>query len=110
MDLWFGQATKIDIFYFGLAVQVRWYPLSDELDKLFVGTLLDFNLLSYDGKTKPGEGGMAGLVTSLKAGWKLMFSSIFVEPSMLYIYTKTPSVPIPTYNGWQTGLTIGGAF
>ncbi|MDR1398445.1 MAG: hypothetical protein LBJ41_00785 [Treponema sp.] len=109
MDLWFGQESSKGIFYFGLAAQGRWYPLSEGLDKLFVGTLLGFNVLSYDGKTKSSEGGMAGLVTGLKAGWKLMFGSIFVEPFMSYIYTKTPR-DIPTYNDWQAGLTIGATF
>ena len=37
MDLWFGEASDTNIFYFGLAAQGRWYPLSEGLEKLFVG-------------------------------------------------------------------------
>jgi hypothetical protein len=110
MDLWFGKALDIDIFYFGLAAQGRWYPLSEGLDKLFVGALLGFNLFSLDGKTDADKGGMSGLVTGLKAGWKIRFGSLFVEPSMSFVYAKTldtlPTMP----NGWQAGLTIGGVF
>jgi hypothetical protein len=110
MDLWFGEASDVSIFYFGLAAQGRWYPLSEGLDKLFVGTLLGFNVFSLDGETDADKGGMAGLVTGLKAGWKLMFGSLFVEPSMAFVYAKTvdtlPLIPL----GWQAGITIGGAF
>ena len=109
MDLWFGEASDIDIFYFGLAAQGRWYPLSEGLDKLFVGTLLGFNVFSYDGKTDADKGGMTGLVTGLKAGWKLRFGSFFVEPSMSYMYAKKVST-LSTPLGWQAGLTIGGVF
>ena len=109
MDLWFGKASDTDIFYFGLAAQGRWYPLSEGLDKLFVGTLLGFNVFSYNGETNSKAGGMAGLVTGLKAGWKLMFGSLFVEPSMAFVYTKIATALL-TVPGWQAGLTIGAVF
>lgn len=109
MDLWFGEASDTNIFYFGLAAQGRWYPLSEGLDKLFVGTLLGFNVFSYNGETNSNAGGMAGLVTGLKAGWKLMFGSLFVEPSMAFVYTKIATALL-TVPGWQAGLTIGAVF
>jgi hypothetical protein len=112
VDLWFGEASKIDIFYFGLAGHGRWYPLSEGLDKLFVGALVGFNVFSLDGETDSKKGGMAGLVAGLKLGWKLMLGpAFFAEPSMSFVYAKTPGdVEVPTPLGWQAGLTIGGTF
>jgi hypothetical protein len=112
VDIWPGTADDVDAFYFGLAVQGRWYPLSTGLDKLFVGTALGFNLLSVDGKDPDWEnGGFAGPTVSLKIGWKLLFGShFFVEPSMGYTYSKVSQHGGPTPLGWQPGLIIGGAF
>jgi hypothetical protein len=111
VDLWFGTASDIDIFYFGLAAQGRWYPLSGGLDKFFVGALLGFNMFSVDGEDPDAEhGGFAGLTIGLKAGWKIMFgSNVFVEPSMAYVYAKTGG-SVPTPLGWQPGLSVGAAF
>ena len=110
-DLWFGTASDIDIFYFGLAAQGRWYPLSGGLDKLFVGANLGFNMFSVEGEKADAEhGGFSGLTMGLNLGWKIMFgSNFFVEPSMAYVYAKTGS-SVPTPLGWQPGLRIGGAF
>ncbi|MDR1024512.1 MAG: autotransporter outer membrane beta-barrel domain-containing protein [Treponema sp.] len=112
VDLYFGEAVKIDIFYFGLAAHGRWYPLSSGLDKLFIDTGLGFNVFSLDGETDSKKGGFAGITMSLKAGYKLMFNSrFFLEPSMAFVYAKTPSsASVPTPLGWQPGLSIGGAF
>ncbi|MDR1318892.1 MAG: autotransporter outer membrane beta-barrel domain-containing protein [Treponema sp.] len=112
MDMYFGKASDIDIFYFGLAAHGRWYPLSSGLDKLFLDAGLGFNVFSLDGETGSKKGGFAGMTISLKAGYKLMFGShFFVEPSMAFVYAKTPSrVSVPTPLGWQPGLNIGAAF
>jgi hypothetical protein len=111
MDLYFGKSSDVDIFYFGLTAHGRWYPLSSGLDKLFIGAGLGFNVFAYDGETDPDEGGFAGLTMSLKAGYKLMFTpNFFVEPSMAFVYAKTPGGSAPTPLGWQPGLSIGGAF
>jgi hypothetical protein len=109
---YFGEASKTDIFYFGLAVHGRWYPLSPGLDKLFIDTGLGFNVFSLDGETDSKKGGFTGLTISLKAGYKLMFTSkFFLEPSMAFVYAKMPSsASVPTPFGWQPGLSIGGAF
>ncbi|MDR0451385.1 MAG: autotransporter outer membrane beta-barrel domain-containing protein [Treponema sp.] len=110
-DLYFGKASDIDIFYFGLAAHGRWYPLSSGLDKLFLDTGLGFNVFALDGKTDPDRGGFSGLTMSLKAGYKLMFTpNFFVEPSMAFVYAKTPNAGVPTPLGWQPGLSMGGAF
>jgi hypothetical protein len=110
-EIWPGEVSKVDGFYFGLAAQGRWYPLSSGLDKLFIGASLGFNMLSSDGKAPDREhNGFTGLTAGLKLGWKLMFGPhFFVEPSMGYVYAKTvDSVPTPL--GWQPGLIVGGAF
>ncbi|MDR2746387.1 MAG: hypothetical protein LBB77_02975 [Treponema sp.] len=111
VDLWFGEASKINIFYFGLAGRGRWYPLAAGFDKLFVEAALGFNVFSLNGETDADKGGMAGMLTGLKAGWKLMFGpKFFVEPSMAYVYAKTNSVSAPTPLGWQAGLNVGTTF
>jgi subtilisin family serine protease len=111
-DLYFGEASKIDIFYFGLAAHGRWYPQSSGLDKFFIDVGLGFNVFSYDGETDSKKGGFTGLTMSLKAGYKLMFTTkFFIEPSMAFVYAKMPSsVEVPTPLGWQPGLSIGGTF
>jgi hypothetical protein len=111
-DLYFGQASDVDIFYLGIAAHGRWYPLSTGLDKLFVDAGLGFNVFSYDGKTDSDRGGFTGITMSLKAGYKLMFTPhFFVEPSMAFVYAKRPIMgSVPTPLGWQPGLIIGGAF
>jgi hypothetical protein len=112
LDMYFGEASNISIFYFGLTVHGRWYPLSPGLDKLFLDAGLGFNAFSPDGETDSKKGSFAGFTMSLKAGYKLMFTpNFFVEPSMAFVYAKTPSVvSVPTPLGWQPGLSIGGAF
>jgi hypothetical protein len=93
-------------------VHGRWYPLSSGLDKLFIDAGLGFNVFSYDGETDSKKGGLAGITLTLKAGYKLMFTpKFFIEPSMAFVYAKTPSsASVPTPQGWQPGLSIGGAF
>jgi hypothetical protein len=111
VDLYFGQASDIDILYFGLTAHGRWYPQSSGPDKLFVDTGLGFNVFALDGETDSKKGGFSGLTMSLKAGYKLMLTSkFFIEPAMAFVYAKTPYGGGPTPLGWQPGLSIGGAF
>jgi hypothetical protein len=112
VDIWPGTGNDVDVFYFGFAAQGRWYPLSNGLDKLFVGAALGFNMLSVDGEDPDTEhGGFAGPTVSLRVGWKLLFGShFFVEPSMGYVYSKVSEFGGPTPLGWQPGLIIGGTF
>jgi hypothetical protein len=111
-DLYFGEASKIEVSYFGLAAHGRWYPQSSGPEKFFIDAGLGFNVFSYDGKTASKDGGFSGITMSLKAGYKLMLSpKFFFEPSMAFVYAKTPSSgSAPTPLGWQPGLSIGGAF
>jgi hypothetical protein len=95
-------------FYFSLTAEGRYYTDAD-FEKFFFGTTLGFNLLAVDGKTKAKYGGFSGLTTSLKGGYKLIFSeSFYMEPSMSWVLSK--SVNLPTPLGWQGGLRIGFAF
>jgi hypothetical protein len=110
-DIYIGEATDVDVLYFGLAAHGRWYPQSNQ-DRLFIDAGLGFNLFSRDGETDSDKGGFAGLTISLKTGYKLLLNRLFIEPSIAFVYAKTPtsaSVPI-TPLGWQPGLSIGMAF
>jgi hypothetical protein len=114
-DLYFGEAANVDIFYFGLTAHGRWYPQSTGLDKLFIDAGLGFNMFSFDGEIDPDKSlgiGFTGITMSLKLGYKLMFTSnFFAEPSMAFVYAKTPTrITTPTPFGWQPGLSIGVAF
>jgi hypothetical protein len=113
-DLYFGEYSKNDVFYFGLAAHGRWYPQSTGLDKLFIDAGLGFNMLSVEGeKADRDHYGFTGLTMSLKLGYKLMLNKFFIEPSMAFVYAKTPVSQIsdfPTPIGWQPGLSIGAAF
>lgn len=111
LDMYFGEYSKVDVFYFGLAARGRWYPLSNGLDKLFIDAGLGFNVFALDGETDADKGGMSGITMSLKMGYKLKFTrNFFLEPSMAYVYAKIPGGGIPTPLGWQPGLNIGVAF
>ncbi|MDR0599590.1 MAG: hypothetical protein LBG84_05850 [Treponema sp.] len=111
VDLWFGKNANVSVSYMALTAHGRWYPLSAGLDKLFVDAGLGFNRFAYDGESDPAKGGMTGLTFSLKMGYKLMFSKFFVEPSMAFVYAKTPSSStFPTPLGWQPGLALGMVF
>jgi hypothetical protein len=128
MDLYFMKFNTIDSFYFGLAAEGRYYPMSANFEKFFLGTTLGINSLSVKGKTKPEDGGFLGLTTSLKAGYKLIFNkNMYLEPSMAYVLSKSSgggsvnfsigdldigfSVPkAPTPLGWNGGLRLGILF
>jgi hypothetical protein len=98
---------KTDGLYFSLAGEGRYYPMSTNFEKFFLGTTLGFNLLSIDGKTKPADGGFVGLITSLKMGYKLLISdNMFLEPSLAYVLSKSSGVGI-TPLGWNGGLRVG---
>jgi hypothetical protein len=111
LDLWFGKAFDFDIFYLGIIGQGRWYPLSTGIDKLFLEAAIGFNRFAVEGEADAEDGGFTGLITGLKAGWKILFgSTFFVEPSMAYVYSKVNGADVPTPLGWQAGLRIGAAF
>jgi len=96
--------------YFSVAADGRYYPMSEGLDKFFLGATLGFNSLSLDGSTKTENGGFQGLVASLKAGYKVKMKAFYLEPSMSYVLSKSGSNRIPTPLGWNGGLRIGFEF
>jgi hypothetical protein len=109
LDLWFGEASDVDILYFGLTAHGRWY-YKPSLDGFFLDVGLGFNAFAVDGEAEAEDGGFSGLTASLKTGYKLMFGkNFFVEPSLAYVYSKSGIVAI-TPLGWQPGLIIGGTF
>ena len=115
VDMYFGKFDKADLFYLGLGAQARFYPMSENFDKFFMGTGLGFNLLSMDGKVKASDGGFVGLNISLKAGYKLVLANvIYIEPSMAYVLSKSAAsffgMSVPTPLGWQGGLRFGFVF
>jgi len=116
VDLYFGKVGEepggddIPYLYFGLAMFGRYYPQSANMEKFFLGAMLGFNVQSIDGKTKEENGGFAGPIIGLRAGYRLILGkSFFVEPSMAYIYAKNNGAG-PTPLGWQGGLRLGVQF
>jgi hypothetical protein len=104
-------------FYFSMAAEGRYYPMSENFEKFFLGTTLGFNVLSLDGSTKPENGGFTGLIISLKTGYKLITAAnIYLEPSLSYVLSKSSIasefflVFLGTPLGWNGGLRIGFAF
>lgn len=117
LDFYYYGFSGASGYYFSLAAEGRYYPLSENFEKLFLGTTLGVNMLSLDGSTKPEEGGFTGLITSLKAGYKVITAkNIYLEPSLAYVLSKSSLVSelfgfsMGTPLGWNGGLRIGYAF
>jgi len=109
LDFYFASINDTPAIYFSIAAEGRYYPVSANFEKFFLGATLGFNVLAIDGKTKAESGGFAGLITSLKAGYKLIASkNLFIEPSMSYVLSKSGGLSTPL--GWQGGLRIGYIF
>jgi hypothetical protein len=116
-DLMLGKWDSIEVNYIGVSAEGRYYPMSENFEKLFLSWTLGFNTLSIDGKSKPEEGGFSGVTTSLKLGYKVLSAKNFViEPSMSYVLSKYSALAayygmaVPTPLGWQGGLRMGFAF
>lgn len=109
LDMYFGKVYDTGAFYMGITGEGRYYPMTENFEKFFMGTTLGFNVFSVDGNTN--HGGFLGLTASLKAGYKLLFTgkSLYVEPSMAYVLSKAGIVPV-TPLGWQGGLRMGIVF
>ena len=115
-DVYFGKVGEdprdgddIPYFYFGIGAAWRYSPMSDGIEKLFVGAILGFNVQTIDGKTKEEDGGFAGPVIGVNFGYKaLLGKTFFIEPSMSYFLEKNNGGPNPL--GWTGGLRIGVAF
>ena len=110
-DLYIGKVSDIDILYFGLAAQGRWYTHSEGMDKFFIGGGLGIGVFALDGKTDKKKGGFMDLSLFVEAGYRAMFNpQFFVEPSRAYVYGRSAGSGIPIPLGWQAGLSIGMAF
>jgi len=99
-----GSDSKDDL-YLSIAAEGRYYPMSTGLDKFFLGTTLGFVSFSKDGSTSTNKGGYMGLLVSLKVGYKLVLSNLYLEPSLAYVAEE----PSPTA-GWKGGLRFGFLF
>jgi len=127
LDFYLMKFNSVDSLYFGLAAEGRYYPMSANFEKFFLGTTIGINALSIKGKVKPEDGGFFGLTTSLKAGYKLIINkNMYLEPSLAYVLSKSgggsvnvnigdvdigfsiPSAPTPL--GWNGGLRLGILF
>jgi hypothetical protein len=90
VDLYPGKVFDTDYLYYSMAAAGRYYPMSEYMEKFFIGANLGFNVQAIDGKTKAEYGGFTGLLIGLRAGYKLHFTDMFyVEPSMSYTYSKS---------------------
>jgi len=123
IDLYLLKFDKIDGSYFSLALEGRYYPMSN-FENFFVGTTIGFNVLTIDGSTD--NGGFKGLTTSLKSGYKIVLNkSVYLEPSLAYVLSKSSTSPslgglasllgisfpsVPTPLGWNGGLRFGFVF
>jgi len=114
LDMYPGKFWDTSYFYFGLAATGRFYPMSEYMERFFMGASLGINTQAVDGKTNPDDGGFFGLTIGLRAGYRLLLGDLFfIEPSMAYTYAKTDGFLFgmtPQNIGWQAGLRVGVSF
>jgi len=108
IDLHFLKLDDIDGLYFNLSAEGRYYPMAD-FEKFFIGTTIGYNSLAIDGKTDAAHEGFESLIFSLKLGYKLIMKSIYLEPALSYVYSKSSQISsfVPTPLGWNCGLRLG---
>jgi hypothetical protein len=113
LDLAPGKVSDIDYMYFGLSAIGRYYPMSENFEKFFLGVGLGFSSESID---VSGFDDTTGLTVALRAGYKLITSkNIYIEPSMAYVLSKTSLIslmggPSMVPLGWQGGFRFGFVF
>ena len=113
IDLYPGKVGNVDRMYFSMLAVGRYYPVSEYMEKVFIGANLGFSSQSIKGSSAAKDGGFSGLRIGLEAGYKLMLGKVFfMEPSMAYTYEKTNSYFGSSLQnlGWQGGLRLGVAF
>jgi len=117
LDLYFMNFDGSTGNYFSIAGEGRYYPMSSNFEKFFLGTTIGFNLLSIDNSTSPEDGAFSGLTISLKTGYKLIINNkMYLEPSLAYVLSKSSimgaffGLSIPTPLGWNGGLRLGFVF
>jgi hypothetical protein len=97
-DAHFMKTGKVDSFYLAIAAEGRYYTMSTGLDKFFLGTTVGFTMLSIDGSTKAG---FQGLLVSLKVGYKLVLSGMYLEPALSYVTSEGLGTM------WNAGMRLG---
>jgi len=120
LDLYPGKVSDKGYFYFGVVGAGRYYPMSEYMEKFFVGASMGISSQAIDGSSAKRDGGFFGLRIGLRAGYKVMFGKVFfMEPSMAYTYEETGSfnfyginvgVSAPLHHGWEGGLRMGISF
>jgi len=114
VDLFLGEVFDVSYFYFGVAATGRVYVMSEQMEKLFIGARLGFDLQAIDGETDTEDGGFFGFQIGVSVGWRQMFGEMFfVEPSISYNYSKIYANPIMATGGtsdWNGGLCLGVLF
>ena len=113
IDLYPGKLNKSSYSYFSLVGVGRFYPMSEYMEKFYIGANLGFSAQSIDNSIDSKRGGSFGLRIGLEAGYKLLFGKVFfMEPSMSYTYEKSGKLGgmAPLNLGWQGGLRIGISF
>lgn len=119
-DLYIGNVDfgfyDVDVVYFAATAQFRWYLMSEDFSKLFVGADIGINVFSYDDETKAEDGGFFGLIGAVKIGYKIQGKGkMYFEPSMSYVLSKVSTMEdslgatFPTPRGWQGGFRVGWA-
>jgi hypothetical protein len=94
--------AKVESKYLSVAGEGRYYPLSENFDKFFLGVTLGYSQLEIDGSTKAG---FSGLNTSLKTGYKVLTAKgFYLEPALAYSINKVST------GDWDCGLRLGWAF
>jgi len=113
-DLYPGRFYGNSYMFFSLAATARYYPLSEYMEKFFLGTLVGFNMQLMDWETDVDNGGFYGMFAGLRTGYKLPITNMFfIEPSMSYTYSKTSFefLGLTPHNfGWQASLRVGISF
>jgi opacity protein-like surface antigen len=111
IDVYPGKLYDKDYMFWGLAAAARYYPMSEYMEKFFIGALIGFNMQLIDWQIDADSEGFYGMFAGLRAGYKLQITDIFfIEPSMSYIYSKTNFELmglIPHNYGWQASLRFG---
>jgi hypothetical protein len=111
VDVYPGKLYDNDYMFWGFAAAARYYPMSEYMEKFFIGALIGFNMQLVDWQIDADSDGFYGMFAGLRAGYKLHFTNMFfIEPSMSYIYSKTNFELmglIPHNYGWQASLRVG---
>ncbi|MCL2806001.1 MAG: autotransporter outer membrane beta-barrel domain-containing protein [Treponema sp.] len=107
-DFFIGSVNNISYLYFGVSGVGRYYLMSENAEKFFLGASLGFNTQSMNNNN------FTGITAGLSAGYRIMIKSIYIEPSISYVLSKTRAINFSGASvvplGWQGGLRFGFSF